>query len=166
MPSKEYYWKNPEKYIALTKQWREDNVEKVKDYRMQYHQEHKEEYRERYELNIMKRKLNSAKDRAVKNNLSFNITEQDIKDVWPIDNKCPALDIEFIIGGHDTKNYNSPSLDRIIPSKGYVKGNIQIVSGLANNIMSNGTPDEVIKVGQYFKKITEDLNRNSMEGDI
>jgi len=155
MPSKEEYWRNPEKYIALSKKWREDNIEKDKDYKLQYYQEHKEEYREQYELNIMKRKLNSAKDRAVKNNLSFNITEQDIKDVWPIDNKCPALDIEFIIGGFDTMNYDSPSLDRIIPNKGYVKGNIQIVSALANNIMSNATPEQVIKVGQYFKKLID-----------
>jgi len=151
MPSKEQYWKNPEKYIALSKQWQKDNVEKVKDYRVQYYQEHKEEY----ELNIIKYKLSSAKQRAKKNNLPFSITEQDIKDVWPIDNKCPALDIEFIIGGHDTKNYDSPSLDRIIPSKGYVKGNIQIVSALANGIMSNATPEQVIKVGQYFKKLID-----------
>ncbi len=99
--------------------------------------------------------MHGAKDRAKKNNLPFNLTEQDIKDVWPIDNKCPALDIEFIIGGHETKNYDSPSLDRIIPSKGYVKGNIQIVSALANNIMSNATPEQVIKVGQYFKKLID-----------
>jgi len=151
MPSKEQYWKNPEKYIALSKQWREDNVEKVKDYRVQYYQEHKEEY----ELNILKYKLSSAKRRAKINNLPFNITEQDIKDVWPIDNKCPALDIEFIIGGFDTMNYDSPSLDRIIPNKGYVKSNIQIVSALANAIMSNATPEQVIKVGQYFKKLID-----------
>ena len=99
--------------------------------------------------------MHGAKDRAKKNNLPFNLTEQDIKDVWPIDNKCPALDIEFIIGGHDTMNYDSPSLDRIIPNKGYVKGNIQIVSALANGIMSNATPEQVIKVGQYFKKLID-----------
>jgi hypothetical protein len=151
MPSKEEYWRNPEKYRALCKQWRKDNVEKIKGYSAQYYQEHKEEY----ELNIIKYKLSSAKQRAKKNNLPFSITEQDIKDVWPIDNKCPALDIEFIIGGHDTMNYDSPSLDRIIPNKGYVKGNIQIVSALANGIMSNATPEQVIKVGQYFKKLID-----------
>ena len=151
MPSKEEYWRNPEKYRELCKQWRKDNVEKIKGYSAQYYQEHKEEY----ELNIIKYKLSSAKQRAKKNNLPFSITEQDIKDVWPIDNKCPALDIEFIIGGHDTMNYDSPSLDRIIPNKGYVKGNIQIVSALANGIMSNATPEQVIKVGQYFKKLID-----------
>ena len=155
MPSKEEYWRNPEKYIALSKKWREDNPEKDKDRKWKYYQEHKEEYKKRYESNIIYSKIYGAKDRAKKNNLPFNITEQDIKDVWPIDNKCPALDIKFIIGGRDTMNYDSPSLDRIIPSKGYVKGNIQIFSALANNIMSNATPEQVIKVGQYFKKLID-----------
>ena len=140
MPSKERYWKNPELFRTKRKEEYEKN---------------KEEYRKRYKSNIVCIKMHGAKDRAKRNNLPFNLTEQDIKDVWPIDNKCPALDIEFIIGGHETKNYDSPSLDRIIPSKGYVKGNIQIVSALANNIMSNATPEQVIKVGQYFKKLID-----------
>ena len=140
MPSKKEYWRNPEKYRARRKEEYKRN---------------KKKYKKRYGSNVIYVKMHSAKQRAKKNNLPFNLIEQDIKDVWPIDNKCPALDIEFIIGGHDTKNYNSPSLDRIIPSKGYVKGNIQIVSALANGIMSNATPEQVIKVGQYFKKLID-----------
>ena len=41
---------------------------------------------------------------------------------------------------------------------GYVKGNVQWVSKLANNIMSSATPDQVIQVGNYFKQITEKKN--------
>ena len=140
MPCKEQYWRNPERSRAKGREEYKRN---------------KEEYRKRYESNIMYSKLHAALSRAKKHNLPFDITEQDIKDIWPIDNKCPALNIQFIIGGQDTKNYDSPALDRIIPSKGYVKGNIQIVSALANGIMSSATPEQVIQVGHYFKKLID-----------
>jgi hypothetical protein len=143
MPNKEEYHNNKEYY---------------KNSSNEYYKNNKEKFRKRYELNIEANKLAGARKRSKTQNVPFNLTVQDVKDVWPVDNKCPALSIPFIIGNNKTKNYSSPSLDRIIPSKGYVKDNIQIVSALANNIMSNATPDEVIKVGQYFKKVTEDLN--------
>ena len=52
----------------------------------------------------------------------------------------------------------SPSIDRIIPELGYVKGNVQIICMLANRIKSNATPDQVIQVGTYFKKIAEGVD--------
>jgi hypothetical protein len=136
----------------------------------EYYQKNKEEMRSKsYEYRHVKKpeliKLQAAKRRSKLYNLPFNLVEQDIKDIWPEDNKCPALGIPFVTGDQKTKSYSSPNLDRIIPDKGYVKGNIQIVCGLANKIMSNATPDQVIQVGQYFKKVIEDLNRNNMEGD-
>lgn len=140
MPRKEQYWKNPEYYRAKGREEYKRN---------------KKKYKKRYESNIIYMKLHGAIQRAKKHNLPFDITEQDIKDIWPIDNKCPALNIQFIIGGYDTQNYDSPALDRIIPSKGYVKGNIQIVSALANGIMSSATPEQVLQVGHYFKKLID-----------
>ena len=136
----------------------------------EYYQKNKEEMRRKsYEYRHVKKpelvKLQAAKRRSKLYNLPFNLVEQDIKDIWPKDNKCPALGIPFITGDQKTKSYSSPNLDRIVPDKGYVKGNIQIVCGLANKIMSNATPNQVIQVGQYFKKVTEELNRNNMEGD-
>jgi hypothetical protein len=38
---------------------------------------------------------------------------------------------------------NSPSLDRIDPSKGYVKGNVWIVSHRGNTIKNDATHDEL-----------------------
>lgn len=39
--------------------------------------------------------------------------------------------------GTQTDKDNSPSLDRIDPTKGYVPGNVQVVSFLANRAKSN-----------------------------
>ena len=134
-----------------------------KEYYTQYRKDHAQHYKDKYRLNIKENKVVDAKRRAKAKNVPFNLTTQYIKDIWPKDNICPALGIPFTFGGHVTKNYSSAALDRIIPSKGYVKGNVQIVSGLANSIMSNATPDQVIQAGQYFKKIIEDLNNGTQQ---
>jgi hypothetical protein len=92
-----------------------------------------------------------AKKRAQDRNLPFNIIKQDIADAWPKDDYCPALRIALRIRrGNKGPTDNSPSLDRVIPHLGYVKGNIAVVSRLANQIMSSARPSEVIKVGKWF----------------
>ena len=98
-----------------------------------------------WRLNIL------AKGRAKKNNLPYNINEEDIKNIWPLDNKCPILGTEFKSG---IKNKNVlPTLDKIIPSKGYVKGNIAVISFRANQIKSDVTDINVFKkLYEFYKK--------------
>ena len=98
--------------------------------------------------------IRDAKKRAKKFNIDFNLTEEYVESIYPKDGKCPALEIKL----KRKDGANAPSLDRIIPSLGYVEGNIQWVSKLANQIMSSATPDQVIQVGKYFKKIVEKKN--------
>jgi hypothetical protein len=63
---------------------------------------------------------------------------------------CPILGIELEVGGKDS----SPSIDRIFPQLGYVKGNVQIISMRANRIKADSTPDELKKVADYMQRIT------------
>ena len=115
------------------------------------------------------RRCSGIKARARAKELDFNLDSEYLKSIFPKNKKCPALGIPFKVLDRYAKGkelQQKVSLDRIDSSKGYVKGNVQWVSLLANAIMTNATPDQVIQVGQYFKKVTEDLNRNSMEGDI
>lgn len=42
---------------------------------------------------------------------------------------------------------------KIIPSKGYVKDNIQVLSLLANQMKSNATPEELVKFSKNVLKI-------------
>ena len=60
--------------------------------------------------------------RSKKKKINSNLTVEYCSSIFPKDNKCPVLGITLNWGGRRT-NGDSPSLDRIIPEKGYVKGN-------------------------------------------
>jgi len=92
--------------------------------------------------------LNAMRQRARKMSLPFNLELGDIL----IPRLCPVLGIEIVRNTGGVK-FNSPSVDRIIPSLGYTKGNIIIVSHKANMIKSNATPDEILKVGEFYKNL-------------
>lgn len=90
--------------------------------------------------------LNSAKSRAKRKKLPINITIEDIV----VPEFCPVLGIK-LEKGKNKSQFNSPSLDRIIPELGYVKGNIAIISHKANTIKNNGNLEEIEKVLAYIK---------------
>ena len=50
---------------------------------------------------------------------------------------------------------SSPSLDRIIPSLGYVKGNIRVISFRANTLKNNATLSELELILEDAKKINQ-----------
>ena len=81
--------------------------------------------------------LNSVKSRAKKIGIPFNLDVDDIV----IPTHCPLLGIELTkeIG----RCNNTPSIDKINPELGYVKGNVWIVSWKANRIKSNLSKDEL-----------------------
>lgn len=92
--------------------------------------------------------LQTAKGRAKKKGWDFDLTVEDIT----IPEVCPVLGIPlFVRLGGKGKNDNNPSLDRIDSTKGYVKGNVQVISWRANNLKSDGTLDEFIKLVEFMK---------------
>ena len=105
-----------------------------------------------------KAKCWSAKEKAKELGLDYNLDYEYVKNLWPSDNKCPALGIEFKKGNKGYGIDSSPSLDRILPELGYIKGNVQIICNLANKIMSSATPDQVMAVAKHYKKIIEEKN--------
>ena len=61
----------------------------------------------------------------------------------PLIETCPVLGIPLYSDGRD--NQNAPSLDRFIPSLGYVKGNVFVISRRANVLKGDATIEEVKK---------------------
>jgi hypothetical protein len=88
----------------------------------------------------------SAKARASRDRVPFTITVSDIL----IPPCCPVLGIPLQRkvgrGGGDA----SPSLDRLIPEKGYVPGNISVISNKANRIKSNASPEDLRRVHAWL----------------
>ena len=93
--------------------------------------------------------LKNAKERAASKNISFSLT---ISDIPVIPKLCPILGVPLIVRA-DNKGFTplSPSLDRVVPSLGYVIGNIQVISHCANVIKNDATPEEVMLVALYMK---------------
>lgn len=83
--------------------------------------------------------------------IPFNIKSTDIPEIPPV---CPILGIPLFRGkGVGSHGPNSPSLDRIIPVLGYIRGNIQVISQRANVIKNDATYEEVQKVADYMRKL-------------
>ena len=79
--------------------------------------------------------------------MDFNLVKKEIH--FP--EICPVLNIKLVHGREDWKN--SPTIDRIDNSKGYVLDNCIVVSSLANTIKNSATPSEILKVGKFYKKL-------------
>ena len=95
--------------------------------------------------------LCGIKKRAKLKGLEFNLTLNDIPQIPDI---CPVLGIPIIPNdGTSTPTDNSPSIDRIDNKKGYIKGNIRIISNRANRIKSDATIDELRKVLEDYERI-------------
>ena len=98
-------------------------------------------YREKRESRIRNYKhyiWKKAKDRATKNNLNFDIEESDII----VPDVCPILEVPLQWGTKEKYEY-SPSLDRIDTTKGYVKGNVWVISKKANSMKNSATFEEL-----------------------
>lgn len=63
--------------------------------------------------------LQRIKQRCKRTGLPFNLTLEDLR----IPEICPVLGIEMFYSGQKTDN--TPEIDRIVPSKGYVSGNVR-----------------------------------------
>lgn len=65
---------------------------------------------------------------------------------------CPVLGLE-LDWFHEVRSENSPSINRIDSTKGYIKGNVAVMSWRANRIKNDGTLEEHQKIVEYLSKL-------------
>ena len=90
----------------------------------------------RTEKQFVRNLFKSIKVRSARKGLPFNLEESDIV----IPEVCPVLGIPLKWG--DGLQESTPSVDRLIPELGYVKGNCKVISMKANRLKSNATVDQ------------------------
>lgn len=88
----------------------------------------------------------NAKHRSVKQGVAFDLDLEDLE----IPTHCALLGIP-LLKGSSSHSDSSPTLNKIIPNKGYVKGNVQIISMRANRIKDNATFEEFERVYLNWK---------------
>lgn len=99
--------------------------------------------REHYTTYKEKNMLAKAKQRADRFSLDFNIEESDII----IPKTCPVLKKEL-----KQHTRYAPSLDKIDPTKGYTKGNIQVISRKANTMKNDATIDDLKNFARWVRE--------------
>ena len=125
-----------------TRTWQRKNPEKVLA--------RKQEWMKKPE-NRIKHTLSQAKRRAIKDGREFDIT---LEDLLPLPTVCPVFGTVLNYTGTQARGFvdNSPSIDRIDSSKGYIKGNVQIISWRANRVKSDASIEELEAVIKYMKE--------------
>lgn len=138
--TQERYQKS-EKGKTTKQRWYEANKEE----RIKYQAEWRHRNRER-------RLIIDARARAKKKEIEFDLELADVA----IPERCPVLGIPLVFGeGAGGHRDGSPSLDRINNSKGYVKGNVRVISHRANSIKRDATLEELEAVARYMREHCE-----------
>jgi len=151
---RQYYHKNKEVKKEQNKRSHLKNKEARLKQKREYYHENREDILKSHRENPIRDMYGSAKKRAKEQGVNFNIDSKYLKEIWPKDNKCPVLGYIFKRGrGHPIPT--SPTLDRLIPERGYVKGNVQVICNLANIIFSNALPDQVLAAAYHRKKTVD-----------
>lgn len=85
---------------------------------------------------------------------NFNLTIEDIV----IPEICPYLNIKLSTDPKDFKESYYATIDRIDSSKGYVKGNVQVISLKANSMKSSSTDEQLLQFAVNGLKLIDELN--------
>lgn len=86
-----------------------------------------------------------ARKRAIERGVPFDIEKSDLI----IPDVCPVFGHPFIVGAKGSDVNWAPSLDAIIPERGYVRGNIQIISRFANLMKNKVTPTQLTQFAEW-----------------
>ena len=96
--------------------------------------------------------VRAARHRAKNKHVPFDITWEDLDLIVT----CPVLGIPIFCDS--INNSNAPSIDRFIPEKGYVKGNVFLISRRANVLKGDATIEEVKLILEYMQSDNDGLH--------
>jgi hypothetical protein len=141
------------------------NAEKARAYRKAYSEKHGRGYQgtgklkkvppeDRKLMSLIRGRITEAKGRANKYNQAIPDIDEDYlyELMHSQDRKCAATGCAFVI---EKKHPLCPSLDKIEPSLGYVKGNVQWLSWAANRAKGDLTNFDFIEMCRRVVEVSE-----------
>lgn len=105
-----------------------------------------------YHKNPLTRLMMNTKTRARNYGIEFNLEYKDLS----IPKYCPILKVKLIKTDKSFEPF-APSIDRIDSSKGYIKGNVKIISFLANRMKNNATKEQCLAFAENIKNYYDDI---------
>lgn len=158
----------PNDVSKYTTEWARKNKDKVKVNNQKYlSQPNKKEanrlYKQKWHLDNRERRKQVLTEKtkepiehirvAIKNRSRKFEVSVEAEDLY-IPEYCPLLPSIKLTWGKGIKMRESAAtLDKIIPSLGYTKGNVQIISYRANRIKNDATLEELIQIGDWAKNV-------------
>lgn len=145
-----YRHANKDKNKELARKYRLENPEKVRATNRRAH----------FNKDVAKRIMQQIVHRAKTRNIELSISENDIV----VPNICPYLKVPFVKGTKGNYQYTY-SIDRIDNSKGYIPGNIEIISMKANSMKNNATDAELLNFALEVirRNIDKDIVRTMLK---
>jgi len=99
--------------------------------------------------------VKSALSRAVFRGLPF---DGDLREMLmkkpPLSCACCGRAFDYSAGRGQVGRDKSPSLDRLVPEKGYVKGNVAVICWRCNRLKSNASVKDIETILAYVEKHT------------
>lgn len=96
-----------------------------------------------------KMQYQSLRAKAKKASIPFDLSFEDL--VWP--SHCPILEVELTHSGKSS--WNSPSIDKVVPELGYVKGNVRVISNMANVMKHHASKEQLTMFAANIIKYME-----------
>ncbi|MEI8329791.1 MAG: hypothetical protein WCG14_07340 [Chlamydiia bacterium] len=153
---KDYYLKNKGKILDRQKKSKRHETQERKDWLKEYYSSK--------EGRIV-RFLAGCKKRAKAKNLPFDLDLAHLRSIAP--DKCPVFgfDLDWTSWGERNQKAidNSPSVDKIDPNKGYVKGNVVWISWKANRLKNNANFEDLFIIAFWLKKLIESEQNNGQQ---
>lgn len=106
--------------------------------------------------------LKGAKQRAGRRGVPCTITVDDIS----IPTHCPVLGrlLRTYKGCGKGPRNDSPTLDKIIPELGYVRGNVIVVSNKANRLKNELSPTQLALFARFYADAERSMKEQTLEG--
>jgi hypothetical protein len=134
-----WYQANKESQLEKNAVWQKANRDKMRGYYLAWEKRNPQH-------TMLQRSKSGAKSRG----LEFTITMDDL--TWPT--HCPILGIELCYDRDKKKPHRDdyPTFDRWDNSKGYVPGNVFVISWLANRMKWHATVEQLEAILRYMKE--------------